>query len=148
MASNKLLFTMRRKLKAFVAAGAAFTSFNSAWTAIGFTGAGTAASKYAATFLYANAPAADGAQATVSASGTIRITAVNASSWNNYVVYKNNVAAATYADNSGDGSGFGGAIDITFTVAAGDVIRLGDTAATGPTGADNDVYDTLRVWWQ
>ena len=117
---------------------AIFVSPNAAWTAIGFTGAGTAASPYTKATVASSV--ADGAQITVVSSGTVRVTASSAYCDYALVIYKNGVAALTLADNTG-GNGYSGAVNATITVAGGDVIRLGN--ASDFTG-----YTALNFWWQ
>ena len=125
-----------------VVAGATFTTFNAAWTAIGFTGSGTSASPYTKAS-FTGAGQADGAQATVVSAGTVRITSVGIGCDTDLVIYKNGVAAATYPDNSG-GNGFYGEVNATITVAAGDTIRLGTAGGSDYLGWSY----TLNIWWQ
>ena len=120
------------------AAGATFNTFNSAWTAIGFTGSGTSASHYVKATVAGTV--ADGAQAKVVSSGTVRVTATTAHSDYDLVIYKNGTAAYTLSDNSG-GNGYDGAVNATITVAANDVIRLGNSG-------DYTSYSALNIWWQ
>jgi hypothetical protein len=117
---------------------ATFVSPNAAWTAIGFTNAGTAASPYTKATVASSV--ADGAQITVVSSGTIRVTATSAYSDYDLIIYKNGVAALTLSDNTG-GNGYSGAVNATISVAGGDVIRLGN--ASDFTG-----YSALNFWWQ
>lgn len=117
---------------------AIFVSANAAWTAIGFSGAGTAASPYTKATVASSV--ADGAQITVVSSGAVRVTASSAYCDYDLVIYKNGVAAVTLADNTG-GNGYSGAVNATITVAGGDVIRLGN--ASDFTG-----YTALNFWWQ
>lgn len=118
--------------------GATFSTFNSAWTAIGFTGSGTSASPY--TKASVGGAVADGAQATVASSGTVRVTASSAHSDLDFVIYKNGTAAYTLSDNSG-GNGYDGAVNATITVAAGDVIRIANSG-------DYTYFTSLNIWWQ
>jgi hypothetical protein len=120
-------------------AGATFSTFNTAWNNIAFTGSGTSASPYYEASFSAS-PNADGAQATVVSAGTVRVTASTLHCDFDFKIYKNGSAAATYPDNSG-GNGFDGAVNATITVASGDTIRLGSTG-------DNLSFSALNVWWQ
>ena len=122
--------------------GATFTSFNSAWNAIGFTGSGTSGSPYTKAS-FTNNPAADGAQATVTSTGNVRITCSNLSCDVDFVIYKNGVASVTYADNSG-GNGFQlGVVNATISVNANDTIRL------GTAGSDFISWGSaLNIWYQ
>jgi hypothetical protein len=118
---------------------ATFSTFNTAWTTIGFSGSGTAASPYTKASFTAS-PGADGAQATVTSTGTVRVTATTAHSDFAYTIFKNGVSAYSLADNSG-GNGYDGAVNATISVTAGDVIRLGTTS-------DYNSYTALSIWWQ
>jgi hypothetical protein len=123
--------------------GATFSSPNAAWTAIGFTGSGTSASPYTKA-TYTGGPAGDGAQITVTSTGTVRITCNNFSCDTDFIIYKNGTAAVTYTDNSG-GSGFqNGVVNATISVSAGDTIRLGTTG-----GSDYLSWQqALNIWWE
>lgn len=119
--------------------GATFYSFNATWSAIGFTGSGTAASPYTKANYSTNM---SGAQATAATAGTIRITGQLYSDYG-VDVYKNGSATYTIADAySGNGGNY--TLNATISVAAGDVIRIGD--------ASNDYYTipatALNVWGQ
>lgn len=122
-----------------VAVAATFTSFNSTWTAIGFTGSGTAGSPYTKANYGNNIVPA---QATVVSSGTVRITG---SLYSDYGIdiYKNGSVAYTISDNYG-GNGGNYTINATISVAANDVIRFGL--------ASYDYYSipatALNIWWQ
>lgn len=123
--------------------GATFSSFNTAWNAIGFTGSGTSGSPYTKA-IYTGGPAGDGAQATVVSTGTVRITCNNFSCDTDFVIYKNGTAAVTYFDNSG-GNGFQlGVVDATISVNAGDTIRLGTSGGSDYIGWQQ----ALNIWWQ
>ena len=122
--------------------GAAFTSFNAAWTSIGFAGSGTLSSKYTSASF--TSLTADGAQATVAAGGTVYITCNNFNCDIDFVIYKNGSPAVTYSDNSG-GNGFQqGVVNATITVSANDVIRLGNSGGTDFISWTQ----TLSIWWQ
>lgn len=123
--------------------GATFSTFNTAWNAIGFTGSGTSASPYTKAS-FTNNPAADGAQATVASAGTVRITCNGLSCDTDFVIYKNGVAAVAYTDNSG-GNGFqNGVVNATISVNANDTIRLGTSG-----GTDYISWGVaLNVWWE
>lgn len=115
---------------------ATWLSQNATWTAIGFSGSGTAASPYAKTSYATNFVTA---QATVVSSGTVRITGTLYSDFG-IDVYKNGSVAYTIPDANG-GNGGTYTVNATITVAAGDVIRF---------GASGDYYTitSLNVWWQ
>lgn len=122
--------------------GAAFYSPNSIWTAIAFSGSGTASSKYAKASI--TSPAADGASIYVTAAGTVRITATSASCDYDLNIFKNGTVAYTQADNTGYGF-FGdipetGSTACSITVAAGNLITLG---ASG----DYLNFQNLSIWW-
>jgi len=119
-----------------------FTALNSAWTAVGFTGSGTAASPYTRTGYTGNIVPA---QTTIGAAGTVRITGSMYSDLN-VVVYKNGTAAYTIADAYSGGGGIY-TMNATISVAVGDVIRFG-VSGTDFFSLFSGSNLTMNVWWQ
>ena len=116
-----------------------FTAQNSIWTAIGFSGAGTTASPYSKANYSTNMA---GAQATVVSSGTVRITG---QLYSDYGIdfYKNGSITQSIADANG-GNGGNYTLNVTISVSANDVIRIGSSSGdyyTIPSTA-------LNIWWQ
>jgi len=128
------------------ASASQFTSFNTAWNTIAFTGNGTSSSHYTKASFSA-IPTADGAQATVVSTGALRITCSGFNCDNTFVVYKvvdsTATALASY-NNSGIDGVINGTLNFTISVNAGDVIRLGNASTP------DNIYWTsaLEIWWQ
>lgn len=122
---------------------ATFYSFNSTWTAIGFSGSGTSASPYTKANYGSNIA---GMQATVTSAGTVRITGQMYSDFG-IDFYKNGTLLGYPPSISDNYSGNGGnyTLNVSITVAAGDAIRIGDEAS-------GDFYSipstALNIWWQ
>jgi hypothetical protein len=125
-----------------VYAAVPFTALNSAWTAIGFTGSGTAASPYTRTGYTGNIVPA---QTTIGVAGTVRITGSMYSDLN-VVVYKNGTAAYTISDAYGGGGGIY-TMNATISVAVNDVIRFG-VSGTDFFSLFSGSNLTMNVWWQ
>jgi hypothetical protein len=122
---------------------ATFNTFNSTWTAIGFTGSGTSASPYTRTGYVSNMVPA---QAKVVSAGTVRITGSMHSDFG-VNIYKNNISTIAYtiADQYG-GNGGNYTLNATITVAANDIIIFGDASF-------GDYFDlrggqTINIWYQ
>lgn len=121
---------------------AAFSSQNATWSALFSSGAGSVSSPYTRTGAYATNFA--GAQATVVASGTVRITGAMFSDFG-VDVFKNGSTTNSYtiADaNSGGGGTY--TLNGTITVSAGDTIRLG---IANSDGYSLNAGQTINVWW-
>ena len=123
---------------------ATLNSFNSIWDGVSFTGSGTAASPYTKPAIGYLSSAA-GMQFTVVSSGTLRITCTSMYSDWGIDIFKNGTLLGTpptIADSSGGGNGTDYNVNITLSVAANDVIRIG-------TYSNDYIYwnATLNIWW-
>jgi len=124
-----------------------WSSKSTNWTSVGFSGNGTSSSDkfYKASI---GDSVFDAAYATVPGAGTVKVTATSLDCGNNFVIYKNGVAAYTFYDNSGDGTGvISGVIPATgtnscsFVVASGTVVRFGNSG-------DHTAFQNLYIWWE
>jgi len=122
--------------------GATLSSFNSIWNAVGFTGSGTAASPYTKTWTYTGD--IGGAQFTVVSAGTLRITGSLDGDYG-ITFYKNGTALGSPPSIADAYSGAGGGytLNVSISVAANDVIVIGDIV-----GGHYLYSIPLNIWWQ
>jgi len=121
---------------------ATLSSFNSIWNSVGFTGFGTAANPYTRDWTYTGD--VGGAQFTVVSSGTLRLTGSLDGDYG--ITFYKNGTALSYPPSIADaysGGGGGYTLNVSISVAANDVIGIGDI------GGGHFLYSIpLNIWWE